>query len=748
MYKKYTKIIIPLYIFFFAEHLSAENFLPREGELKLIKFYSSNPYSKILLSPEKKILKESDKNTCDGLIESQFGFRTDKKIVFSPTKVAADGVDALFANNIFRADECLKTLRNGSFLRGDSIFFPFNFDFVPYMPYNLRAPWVSAISQGISLGLASYLYYFTKEEEYKKLSDKVFNSYKIDIKNGGFTRYYEDSVLFEEYPADEEIAVFNGAAVAALALWDYYVITQNKEALELFNKYIKWLEKNIQRYETTDPEYGVILTYYSLANKRPDLLLRFYGDGIYLIKKIELFKNKDLVDTLTVGTPNDDLPAKNIYLMADSHYTNWSKRSKKGRVINQNRGEYNHSPFFIYIPDTEDISIRITYTKLDKEDKKVFVQGYDGGEYHNFGELNGERGIEKISTYEIPSRFIKIWKSHANLYGPQVEPKYLDDNYLLLKLLVEASNSQVLSSYLRRWEDSVYFTPGEWYNHYPKRLLHNNTKILSNPGICKNGIANPALIKTGDIYYLFYDCIIDKQNIRTSLATGKDIDSLKDNGWILNNNIVDSKNLYLAENPYIIMGESNNYNLFLFGRDQKTLFKFFSSTLWNWELSSDPSISLKDSTISDYFIINDKTEHHLYYIDTQSPNIINELNIDKNDRRSVLNGKKFMRFNSIAGDKIDGAQFFLIRTKLPARTDTLLAVRCKEDESMILYSEPLMIENINQDSGNPVKNDYFIFKDNNSHYLLYTSPDNQSTSIFISKIDMKEIQTKIQEICK
>ena len=735
----FVNIATVLLLFIFTPYpLSGDQPVNKEN-LKLVSYYSSYPYT---------YLRSRDNIRCNGLIKPFYGIRTSSDYVYSPTQVSSSGLYYLLRNDIKKTQYCLDSLLKNSYKRSKAIFFPFNFDFVPYMPYNLRAPWVSAISQGISLGLASYLYYFTKKEEYKKLADKVFNSYKIDIKNGGFTRYYEDSVLFEEYPAEEEIAVFNGAAVAALALWDYYVITQNKEALELFNKYIKWLEKNIQRYETTDPEYGVILTYYSLANKRPDLLLRFYGDGIYLIKKIELFKNKDLVDTLIVGTPDDDLPAKSIYIWADPQYTNWSKRSKNGRVINQNRGEYNHSPFFIYIPDTEDISIRITYTKLDKEDKKVFVQGYDGGEYHNLGELNGERGIEKISTYEIPSRFIKIWKSHTNLYGPQVEPKYLDDNYLLLKLLVEASNSQVLSSYLRRWDDSVYFTPGEWYNHYPKRLLHNNTKILSNPGICKNGIANPTLIKTGDTYYLFYDCIIDKQNIRTSLATGRNIDSLKDNGWILNNNIVDSKNLYLAENPYIIMGESNNYNLFLFDRAQKTLFKFFSSTLWNWELSSDPSISLKDSTISDYFIINDKTEYHLYYIDTQDPNIINELNIDKNDKRPVLVGKKFMRFNSIAGDKIDGVQFFLIRTKLPARTDTLLAVRCKEDESMILYPESLMIEIINQDSGNPVKNDYFIFKENNSHYLLYTSPDNQSTSISISKIDIKEIQTKIQEICK
>ncbi|MCX7959822.1 MAG: D-glucuronyl C5-epimerase family protein, partial [Deltaproteobacteria bacterium] len=326
-------------------------------------FYrDENPYNYLITPKEKK----QNVDECDAYMKPIFGVMTDKKYVYSPTKAAVNGLIAILGGNKEISVRCSELLQSRSKKTGDAMFFPFEFDYVPYMPINLRKGWVSAISQGLSLGLFTHLYSKTGEVKYLKTTKKVFQSYRLPVEKGGFVRNYADSAFFEEYPAKEFTGVFNGGAVAALALWDYYVITKDKEAKELFFKYVKWLEENISRYEKLDKDTGVLLSYYSLVVKRPDVLFRFFGEGQALIKNISFACIKDESVTkkfsLRLGIKRDDDPEEYIYIWSDIDYTNWSERLESGRIINKNSGMYNHSPFYTYLDsECEEAELEISF---------------------------------------------------------------------------------------------------------------------------------------------------------------------------------------------------------------------------------------------------------------------------------------------------------------------------------------------------------------------------------------------------
>lgn len=121
--------------------------------------------------------------------------------------------------------------------------FVYEFDHA-HKDMHMRAPWVSGMSQGMMLSLISRMYDLRPSEELKTYADEIFKTFLKKRTPGEFwvtnpVPCPDDSsltcVFLEEYPLDDrETHVVNGHIYAMLGLHDYYRMTKNPQAKELF----------------------------------------------------------------------------------------------------------------------------------------------------------------------------------------------------------------------------------------------------------------------------------------------------------------------------------------------------------------------------------------------------------------------------------------------------------------------------------------------------------------------------------
>lgn len=116
----------------------------------------------------------------------------------------------------------------------------------------LKAPWYSALSQGNGISLLARIYKETKDEKYLNVLKDAFQSMLIEIKDGG-VKYIDENgdIWLEEYILypDEPTHILNGFIWALWGVWDYYLLTKNDKALNLFNECVKTLKENLAKYD-------------------------------------------------------------------------------------------------------------------------------------------------------------------------------------------------------------------------------------------------------------------------------------------------------------------------------------------------------------------------------------------------------------------------------------------------------------------------------------------------------------------
>ncbi len=114
----------------------------------------------------------------------------------------------------------------------------------------LKSPWYSALAQGSGISLLVRIYNKTKQEKYLKTAKKAFLSLKVSIKNGGVL--YKDknnNYWLEEYLVNPPTHVLNGFIWTIFGVYDYWLLTQSKEAKELFDNCILTLKENLHKYD-------------------------------------------------------------------------------------------------------------------------------------------------------------------------------------------------------------------------------------------------------------------------------------------------------------------------------------------------------------------------------------------------------------------------------------------------------------------------------------------------------------------
>jgi hypothetical protein len=390
----------------------------------------------------------NDRN-CDPVV----GMSSRTKNFKSPSKLAVRGLEAAFANDLASAVACEEKLREFEKESEGGLFYAFKDDYIDAWPFHLKAPWVSAFTQGVALEFYMEMAKKTGKTYYKDKAEKIYLAYFVPVDKGGFTRFVGKTVIFEEYPVSERIAVLNGNLIATIALYDYADFSRKSKARQLARRSVSWLENNIQSYVITRPEYSGPISAYSLAPSRLDLLFRFY-----LTKEsVDVFSivlaGQGISRSIRLGDAADHDTTREASLIV-SPDMNWSvpyndSKQKDGgyRKVVQDSGSFNHAPFRMEIKSSEElnslkkgISLELVYRAQGSTD----VQVSDGKTFYKISTLAPTNGKIETVRFDIPQAAL------SNLTFPtalKYNALYFSHNQKLLGIVAEVSASKVLKQY-------------------------------------------------------------------------------------------------------------------------------------------------------------------------------------------------------------------------------------------------------------------------------------------------------------
>jgi hypothetical protein len=125
-----------------------------------------------------------------------------------------------------------------------------NHDFDWEYKQTLKAPWYSGLAQGQGISLLVRAHAETGAKKYLDAASRAFQSFLADMDLGGVTfRDSERNIWFEEYVVSPPTHILNGFIWASWGLYDYFLATGSREAMQLFAAAIKTLEANLHRYD-------------------------------------------------------------------------------------------------------------------------------------------------------------------------------------------------------------------------------------------------------------------------------------------------------------------------------------------------------------------------------------------------------------------------------------------------------------------------------------------------------------------
>jgi len=142
-----------------------------------------------------------------------------------------------------RADK----LRELGVVRNGALFIPYPFN---YSAERLKAPWVSAYSQGLALSFFVRLYRVTGDQADLDTAQQVFRSFRRMGPSADFWISYVRSgeLWLEEYPSSRPSHVLNVFCFAVFGLYDYERLTRDPAAHQLLLGALSTIRHNARLY--------------------------------------------------------------------------------------------------------------------------------------------------------------------------------------------------------------------------------------------------------------------------------------------------------------------------------------------------------------------------------------------------------------------------------------------------------------------------------------------------------------------
>jgi len=114
----------------------------------------------------------------------------------------------------------------------------------------LKAPWYSGLAQGQGISLLVRAHAETGETKYLQNAGLAFRAFQSDIEGGGVVfRDQSGDIWFEEYIVSPPTHILNGFVWAAWGVYDYFLATGSREAIDLFARAVETLQSNLASYD-------------------------------------------------------------------------------------------------------------------------------------------------------------------------------------------------------------------------------------------------------------------------------------------------------------------------------------------------------------------------------------------------------------------------------------------------------------------------------------------------------------------
>ncbi|CAA7599626.1 heparosan-N-sulfate-glucuronate 5-epimerase [Acididesulfobacillus acetoxydans] len=115
--------------------------------------------------------------------------------------------------------------------------------------YALKAPWLSALSQGQALSVLARAHLATQDEKYLKCGDRALRAFSVPGAQGGVQATLEGGIFYEEYPSAIPSYVLNGFIFALWGLWEFFLAGENPEAKAFYEQGLQTLKKNVMKFD-------------------------------------------------------------------------------------------------------------------------------------------------------------------------------------------------------------------------------------------------------------------------------------------------------------------------------------------------------------------------------------------------------------------------------------------------------------------------------------------------------------------
>ena len=119
--------------------------------------------------------------------------------------------------------------------------------------YNLTAPWVSGMAQGLGIQVLLNAYELTGDQKYLDVARSSLNAFYVNVSDGGVTYKDKEGWWYEEYAMTNntiEPRVLNGFMYALIGINEYYEQTKDERARYLFEMGINDLKCQLDYYDT------------------------------------------------------------------------------------------------------------------------------------------------------------------------------------------------------------------------------------------------------------------------------------------------------------------------------------------------------------------------------------------------------------------------------------------------------------------------------------------------------------------
>ena len=117
------------------------------------------------------------------------------------------------------------------------------------LPFKLKAPWFSAIVQGLVLSLFVRAHQMNESALWRELAHQTLLGFRVPVAEGGFSRRVANGVIYEEYPAPDLDCVFNGMCKALIGLWEAFRFGLVLDAEIDFNRGVAGLRSFLPQFD-------------------------------------------------------------------------------------------------------------------------------------------------------------------------------------------------------------------------------------------------------------------------------------------------------------------------------------------------------------------------------------------------------------------------------------------------------------------------------------------------------------------